>query len=221
MCRIQKQVPQQYARPFYEHRKNCSTEASMLDMQGLPWIFIYYTFRQWGNMEQREAVLEGLIKRQKFPASSGGLFVSVIKEEQSIFSEESVMPVTHSVWHFPSSSPTVVLQNITLFAESNFNEIWNIHVFLSITRSSAIKMNKNALLCLKSMPSFAENCPISKMKQNCSLDVALYSYLATRWRTQRHQIHGSNKAHWWAVKLKQEQHNQWWLGRQKAHSSNS
>lgn len=29
------------------------------------------------------------------------------------------------------------------------------------------------------MPSFAENCPVSMMKQYCSLDAVLYSYLAT------------------------------------------
>lgn len=67
--------------------------------------------------------------------------------------EESVMPVKHCVT-LPTSSPTVVVQNTTLFAKSTFNGIRNIHVFLLIAGSSAIKMNENAALCLK------KSCPV-------------------------------------------------------------
>lgn len=72
-----------------------------------------------GHWEGREAVWEGSIKRQKIPALSGVLFVSVIKEEQSILHEESVK---HCV-PLPPSSPTALVENTTLFAKSTFKGI--------------------------------------------------------------------------------------------------
>lgn len=112
----------QHARPLYEQRKNCSTEAecpgSCAGCGAIVHEYVStYIFRQVKSHGGKGSCLGGFNQKAEM-SSFVRSFVSVIKEEQRLLHKEPVMPVTHS-----DTCPTAVVQNTTLFAKLREYEI--------------------------------------------------------------------------------------------------